>query len=421
MRDEAAAYFAALPFSNGLPSWEPYPAAWHTGPEAWPAPNLPATPEQIDAWADEVFADGFYPQAAFVDGMLVGATAMISFELTVPGPVQVPIGGVTGTGVIATHRRRGLLRAMMQAMFDEARGRGELLAGLSASEGSIYGHFGFSPATVRTRWEIERHEAELLESADDGVLELVDAAAARVIWPAVHQVVRRRKVGELSPQADQWAGLSDTAHGADGPMRFLVHRNKAGEADGITNFRLPWSPDLEGTGTLAVESMCAISMEAERMMWRLLLNFDLTRKIVAASRPSDEPLRWMLKNPRAMRVTRQSDNLWLRLLDVPAALEVRGYEATDSLCFRIASDPMCPANQGTWRLETGPDGASCSPTSDSPDLVLELAALASLYLGGMSAANLAAAGRIRTSDPVYVARLSRMFRVDPEPHNSFGF
>lgn len=98
-----------------------------------------------------------------MDGQLVGATAMLSLELTVPGLRTVPMGGVTSTGVIATHRRRGLLRQMMQAMFDQALERGEVVAGLSASEGSIYGRFGFSPATTRTRWEIERTDAALIE------------------------------------------------------------------------------------------------------------------------------------------------------------------------------------------------------------------------------------------------------------------
>ena len=109
----------------------------------------PAGGAQLAAWADELLpADYFHPQAAFVDGRLVGGSAMISFEVTVPGSRPVRLGGVTSTAVAATHRRRGLLRLMMQAMFDEARERGEPLAGLSASEGTIYGRFGYGPPGV---------------------------------------------------------------------------------------------------------------------------------------------------------------------------------------------------------------------------------------------------------------------------------
>jgi predicted acetyltransferase len=108
--------------------------------------------------------DTLRPQAAIVDGKIVGATAMLSLKVTTPGLRIVPVGGVTGTGVIATHRRQGLLRGMMQAMFADARERGEAIAGLSASEGSIYGRFGFYPATLRTRWEIERSDARLVDA-----------------------------------------------------------------------------------------------------------------------------------------------------------------------------------------------------------------------------------------------------------------
>ena len=161
--DELADYLKVLPYANGLPHWEPFPAAWHGGPEAWPQPSAPAAAAQLAAWADELMLAGhFHPQAAFADGRLVGGSAMISFEVTVPGEPAGALGGVTSTGVAATHRRQGLLRRMMQAMFDEARERGEPLAGLSASEGSIYGRYGYGPATRRTRWEIERAQARFL-------------------------------------------------------------------------------------------------------------------------------------------------------------------------------------------------------------------------------------------------------------------
>ncbi len=421
-RDEVVDYLKVLPFANGLPSWEPAPAAWHGGPEAWPRPNPPASQEQLESWVDEVMADHFHPQAAFADGRIVGGSAMISFEVTVPGARQVPMGGVTATGVIATHRRRGLLKRMMQAMFDEALERGEPLAGLSASEGSIYGRFGFSPATLRTRWEIERTQAQLVDRGPwPGSLELTDAVTGREAWPAVHERIRRSRVGELSAQPEQWAGLSDAASGAAGPMRYLVHRDPDDEVDGIANFRLPWSSRVEDAGTLVVEGLQATTDDAYRAVWELLLDFDLTRKVIAAGRPGDEPLRWMLQNPRAMRVTRQSDNLWIRLLDLPMALEARRYEVPGALVLGIESDPMCPRNEGAWRLEGNPQGATCTRVDETPDVLLDIRALGSLYLGGMSAALLASAGRIRPQNVDAVGVLSRMFRTDPEPFNSFGF
>ncbi|WP_164555563.1 MULTISPECIES: GNAT family N-acetyltransferase [unclassified Streptomyces] len=422
-RDEMAAYYRALPFANGLPHWEPADAAWHGGPEPWPPQRTPASVEQLEQWAAaDIEDEAFHPIATFVDGTCVGASATISFEVTVPGGRTGRMAGVTATGVIATHRRRGYLRRMMQAMFEAALERGEPLAMLSASEGGIYGRYGFSPATHRTRWELSRHEAALLPAEPDpGSLELVGAAQAKESWPGVHAQVRAHRVGEIGPRPGRWDGLSDEPDGTNGPLRFLVHRDRHGTVDGIANFRLPWSRTREHAGTLVVEALEATNPVAYRALWGVLIDFDLTRTVVAAGRPRDEPLRWMLTNPRAMRVTRQTDNLWARLLDVPRALTQRSYPTPGELTFTMRDDRMCPANNGTWRLAADGSAATCVPTGEAADLTLTPAALGSLYLGGMSASHLAYAGHITAHTAGALDRLTRMFRTDPEPHNSFGF
>jgi predicted acetyltransferase len=358
----------------------------------------------------------------FVDGRLVGGSAMLSLELTVPGRRVVALAAVTDTGVIATHRRRGLLRAVMHAMFDEARERGDAIAGLSASEGGIYGRFGFGPATLRTRWEIERAAVRWRDPPPaSGELELVHAAAARAAMPALHEAVRRMRVGEVSAHRGAWDGMTDEADGTDGPLRFIVHRDSGGSVDGLATFRLPWAPRLKDTGVLRVESLEAITPAAYRGLWALLLDFDLTRRVVAAPRPQDEPLRWMLTDPHALRVTRQSDNLWIRLLDVAAALRTRGYDADGTISIAIESDPMCPGNAGVWRLEASDGSASCERVSSRPELTIDVETLGALYLGGGSAALYTAAGRIREHRDGAAATLSRLLRTDPAPFNAVGF
>jgi predicted acetyltransferase len=418
---EALEYLRVLPYFNGLPQWEPAAAAWYGHEAAW-APRSPRPEPELLQTAGRLLTDDFHPQAAFVGGRIVGGSAMLSLRVTAPGPRIVAMSGVTDTGVMPTHRRRGLLRAMMQAMFDEAWARGDAVAGLSASEGGIYGRFGFGPATLRTRWEIERAAATLRDQLPlCGELELTDAATARAAWPALQEAVCRERVGEVAGRAEHWAGLSDEPHGTDGPLRFLMHRDPDGEVDGLAHFRLPWAPRIEETGTLVVEKLEATTPGAYRDMWGLLLDFDLTRRIVVAPRPSDEPLRWMLADPRAMRVTRQSDNLWIRLLDVGAALGARGYDADGSVTFAVEADPMCPDNAGVWRLECGGGSGTCTRATGAPDLTADVQALGSLYLGGNSAALLAAAGRIREHREGAVASLSRLLRTDPAPFNAVGF
>ena len=375
---EAVDYLKVLPFINGLPAWEPAPAAWHAGAGAWPPPRPPASADMLERATHEVLAAGYHTQAAFEGGQVVGATAMLSMTITVPGLRAVPMGGVTSTAVRATHRRRGVLRAMMQAMFDAALVRGESIATPSASEGGIYGRFGFAPATTRTRWEIERADAALFPHAEPaGRLTLVDAEQARAVWPLIWRQVQATRNGEVSPTASRWQHLTDDADGDAGPLRYLLHRDsndRIDGIDGIANYRLPWSPRIEDTGTLIVELLEATTDDAYQSMWALLLDFDLTKRVVAATRPADEPLRWMLRNPRALRVTRQSDNLWVRLLDVPAALTARTYDLDTQLTLTIPTDPMCPGNEGTWLLDTrGPtptcrrvQGLPTSPSTSRP-------------------------------------------------------
>ncbi|UED88624.1 GNAT family N-acetyltransferase [Streptomyces profundus] len=417
------AYYRALPYATGLPQWEPADAAWHGGPEPWSPQRAPATAEQLERRAEAHAKDpSFHPMAAFADGTCVGASATISLDVTVPGGDTVRMAGVTATGVIATHRRRGYLRRMVRAMFEAALARGEPLAMLSASEGGIYGRFGFSPATYRTRWELSRHEAVLLPAAPDpGSLELVDAARAKRFWPVVHARVRANRVGELTPLPGRWDGLSDDADGTNGPLLYLAHRDQHGDVDGMANFRLPWSSTAVNAGTLVVEALEATNPTAYRALWSLLVDFDLTKTIVAPGRPRDEPLRWMLTNPRAMRVTRQSDNLWARLLDVPRALTRRSYDTAGEVTFTIDDDQMCPANNGTWLLRADGTSVTCVATDRRAELTITVQALGSLYLGGLSAHDLAYAGRVVPHADGVVARLSRLFRVDPEPHNSFAF
>ncbi|MGW0583890.1 GNAT family N-acetyltransferase, partial [Streptomyces sp. NPDC002920] len=266
--------------------------------------------------------------------------------------------------MIATHRRRGYLRQMMQAMFEAALDRGEPLAMLSASEGSIYGRFGFSPATYRVRWELDRHEAALLPAVPDpGSLELVDATQAKQFWPMVHAEVRTYRVGELTPLPGRWDGLSDGADGTNGPLRYLVHRDQQGDVDGIANFRLPWSSTVGKAGTLVVEALEATNPVAYRALWSVLVDFDLTKTIVAPGRPRDEPLRWMLANPRAASGSRKGRRPWppcFARSSCSFAIPSRPSGSLAAVSFRSG----LPADQQGHALTTEVDcfrGRKCSP------------------------------------------------------------
>jgi predicted acetyltransferase len=423
--DEVDAFLRVIPSVAGLPMWEPEAVAWWSGPGAGPVFGGAPSDADLRSYRSDL-TERDRTQAAFVAGKLVGTTAVLSLELTVPGRGPVPMGGVTAVGVLPTHRRRGLLRGMMRAALDDCRDRGELLAALDASEGGIYGRFGFGPATFQVRWELDRTRAALARPPENpGQIELVGAEDATTAWARLHDQVRQGRPGEVSAYPRFWDQLTMTENqGRDGSgaKLFALHSGAAGEADGAAVFRLPWSPDPATSGIVQVDWLEASSPAAYTDLWAFLADLDLTKRVVAAKRPVDEPLRWQLADPRALRVTRQADNLWVRLVDVPGALAARGYAIPASLVLEVA-DAFCPWNDGRWRLETGPEGAACTraPAGAQPELFLSAGTLASVYLGGVALGPLARAGLVHELVPGALSRATAMLACGEAPHTAIGF
>jgi predicted acetyltransferase len=411
--DEIEAFIRATPFGAGLPMWEPHPAAWWAGPGDRAPFGHPISDSQLARYRADV-RELDRTQAAFADGKLVGTSGVLTLEVTIPGKGPVPMGGVTSVGVLPTHRRRGLLRGMMRAMLDDCHERGELLAGLGASEGSIYGRYGFGPATTQVRWELDRTRARLARPAgDEGHLELTDAATALAAWPALLDRVRRTRIGQVSPWKGQWESRASNNSGA---KRFLLCYGADGTVDGAAVYQTPWSPDPAYSGVVQVEWLEAATPDAYASLWRFLAGLDLTSRLIAAKRPADEPLRWLLADTRALRVTRMSDDLWIRLIDLQGALGARSY-ATDGELVLDVTDEFCPWNAGRWLL----DGASCTRTTRAPHLATDAATLGSLYLGGTAPGPLAAAGLIDERREGALARLAAMLAVPEAPFNSLSF
>jgi predicted acetyltransferase len=342
---EVEAFIRAVPGAAGLPHWEPEPAAWWAGPGNSSPFGSRISDKELARYRSEV-RELDRTQAAFADGKLVGTSGLYTLEVTVPGARQVAMGGVTSVGVLPTHRRRGLLRGMMRAMLDDCHARGEMLAGLGASEGSIYGRYGFGPATGTVRWELDRARARLASGCTEwpGRLELVDGAAMAAAAPALYDRVRQTRIGQVSASPGTWISAVQ-----GGQKRFVLHYDPDGAVDGAAIYRY----DLAGSGTVQVDWFEAASADAYTSLWMLLADLDLTKRLVAAKRPVDEPLRWQLADNRALRVTRTADDLWIRLVDVPGALAARTYLAPGELVLEV-TDAFCPWNTGRWLLEGGP-------------------------------------------------------------------
>ena len=356
---------------------------------------------------------------AFDGDRLVGTGGAYSMDLTLPGLTTIPIGGLTAISVLPTHRRRGILRSMIEYHFEETAARGELVSALGASESVIYGRFGYGLATTYADYEIDPRRGQFLRpSALRGGLRLLEPEETAKIVPPLYDRYRRAQPGELTRPQVWWDIYArDPEWMRQGASRHydVVYESESGRVDGWISYRVEnrW-PDGLAANVIKVRMLVGLTTEAEAALWRYLLDLDLAGTIQLHGRPVDDPVRWRLADPRRLRTTHVGDHLWVRLLDLPGALAARRYAVTDTLVLEV-SDPVRPRNQGRFRLEGGPDGAECQPTRAEPDLALDVADLGAAYLGGASLVSLARADRVAERTPGTLLRADRMFAASPPP------
>lgn len=356
-----------------------------------------------------------------VDGnAMVGTAGAFTFSLSIPGG-DLPTAGVTLVGVLPSHRRKGILTRMMQHQLNDIHERGEPLAALWASEGTIYGRYGYAVATIQGGIDIERDRAGFRDDPGPaGQMRLLKSEEAPKIFDPIYEEVRRGRPGMYSRHEDFWAvhTLSDQPHmrhGA-GPLFCAVHEI-SGRPDAYAFYRV--HHDWTGTpaSRLIVREALGVDARATLEIWRYLFGIDLIERVQARSLPVDHPLHLMLREPRRMR-QRLEDGLWLRIIDVEPALRARSFAEADRLVIAL-DDPLCPWNSGSWLLDTTGANVSVSRTDDAPEVSLSPSDLAAIYLGGFTPAQLAAAGRVERSESV--ARLDAMLHTDVAPYCSGGF
>jgi predicted acetyltransferase len=358
------------------------------------------------------------------EGQPVGVGGLIDLRLTLPGGRRLPLAGVTEVGVLPTHRRRGILTRLMGVLLDDAREHGDPVAGLMASEAPIYGRFGFGVADRVARVEVETGEASLREPlTGTGRVELADLAAARAELPGLHERVCAVRNGMVSlPASRARRRFRDADREADGlaAMCFALHRDAGGAVDGLLAYRtrLDWGSPNPPRGDLRVEELWAATEESEAALWRLCLEHDLMTRVTAQWRPADGTYPLRLANPRAWRQT-LSDGLWLRPLDPMALLAARRYGREDGLVLEVHEPEGSTPRR--FRLEGGLEGATCVPSTASPDLSLGVAALGSICLGDAPVERLHRAGQIEESTPGAVTRATAMFRWSPLPWSGAFF
>jgi predicted acetyltransferase len=354
--------------------------------------------------------------AAFESGRLVGGLASNALELTVPGNMALPAARITLTGVLPTHRRRGISTELNRRQLRWLRDRGEPLAVFTTTGPGFYRRLGYSPATQAAEVEIAT-APRLLETkmAQPDAVRVVDEEERDRLLPEIFERHRRRQPGQISRTASFWHAWFqdfDLYRKGEPGDRFAA---VADETEGYLTYRLrPGDPREQPVSTLVIEDLVAVTDEARASLWAFCLEFAQAPKVVAHNLPVDEPLTWMLAEPRLLRFTKLREFIWLRLVDLQAALNARAYGARGSLALEVA-DSTLPENAGRFLLETDGDAASCTRGEEEPELELDIADLAAVYLGGATFATLARAGRVRETSPRAVARADALFASRPAP------
>ncbi|MEU7116725.1 GNAT family N-acetyltransferase [Streptomyces sp. NPDC046182] len=353
---------------------------------------------------------------------LVGFVAAHRFSLSVPGG-ELPCPGLTFVSVAPTHRRRGVLFALLAELFRRSAERAVPIAALWASEDAIYGRFGFGPATQGVTVEIDsRRPLALRIDPDERPLRLIDPADAPAVVGPCFEATRAGRAGRIARDDERWSGewLADEDEEDDelSPPRIVALGDPV---VGYAVYRTKGEDEATHTpGLVRVDELEADTPAGAAALWRYLASIDLTGTVRAWGRPLDDPLLLFAADRDQVRVTGQFPALWVRLIDVRAVLTARGWVSGVDLVLEV-HDSRLPANSGRFRLSSGPDGARYEPTGDPVDLSFGVRDLAACYLGGTKVVDLVAAGLVEEHTPGAAAMFDAALRTPRLPHTDDEF
>ncbi|HEX6030593.1 MAG TPA: GNAT family N-acetyltransferase [Tepidiformaceae bacterium] len=352
-------------------------------------------------------------------GTIVGTAGIYTFKMNVPGGDALGCAGVTMVTVRSTHRRKGVLTALMRKQLHDVRERGEPLAALWASEAAIYGRFGYGVAIQSMELKVRREWAVLRFGPESpGRVRLVGTDEARSTWPAAWERAGRAIPGWVSRTPQWWETRvfrdhKDWRDGFTGNY-YAQYEDPDGEVRGLARYRLKqeWAGGVPNA-TLRVEELGAETPQAYAGLWRFIASVDLIGQIEWENASVDEPLYWMLADSRRME-RRSYDSIWVRLVDIERSLGGRQYSAEGRVVFGVR-DPFLPWCDGSFELDASRGGAICRATNAEPEIVLSAADLATVYLGGARLETLRRAGRVE-GDASVIRRADVMFGWDRGPH-----
>ena len=390
----------------------------------------PAELEREISVVSERRVHGVYDPTQAEPAIPVATVASWPTGLSVPGGRSVDAWAVSSVTVSPTHRRRGIARALMLAELQNARAAGAALAMLTATEATIYGRYGYAPAARASTVHVDRRRVHWVGPDAPGRVQFVDAASIREAAPAI----ARRAVARTPGEIDRWPGLLDRVLGLHDPdsersraRRVVRYDDERGQAQGFAVFRVTREPNEPGVAEF--DFLAAATDDAERALWRFLVEQDFVSGTRGLLRSVDEPLPWLLEDPRAVTFSDVVDHLWLRVIDPIAALGARRYSAPGRLVIDV-DDPLGIAG-GRFDLVVDDAGRAEVTALDPADTAasakgvrrirLGVRELGAIYLGGVHPSVLARAGRVSDVAPGSIAAADAMFAAQRTPHLSIWF
>ncbi|HEV2360533.1 MAG TPA: GNAT family N-acetyltransferase [Acidimicrobiales bacterium] len=384
------------------------------------------TPEQLER---EIRAVGMDRLFGVYDGKeVVGTCAAYPLELTMPGLARHPMAGVTSVTVLPSHRRRGILRSMMIHQLGELHERGEFLAGLTASEGGIYGRFGYAPASFACTYELNKTKGGLARPIGDlatGTVRMVNAEQAEQALPELWDEARKSRPGDIGILPVWWEDyFHDSSRADEAKTRFYAVYEEEGRIDGCAVYQVVRDPEPPRNATIVLEDLVTTGIASYAALWNFLIGIDLAVTLRARGRPVDELLRLLLADGRQLRTQARYDDLWLRIVVVTPALEARSYVNGKGLRIVIGvSDATCSWNAGTYELEIDDAGlAHVTRQADAePDLTVDVSSLGAVLLGGVRMSSYVRAGAASENAPGAAKLADTIFSSDIEPYLASGF
>jgi predicted acetyltransferase len=347
--------------------------------------------------------------------------------LTVPGldgdTCELPAHALTNVTVAATHRRRGLMARMLDGSLQEARQRGEPVSILIAAEWPIYGRFGYAPATLGADYVFRRTRAGATLSGEPARVRQVERDEFGELASTIYAAARRRRAGQIDRPQWWWnsvLGRDGIAPSPELAHNWLVHEGEDGP-DGLVAWKAVGDFGLvPPLGKVEVWDLASATDAAYRDLWAYLSGIDVVDEVALRNRPVDEPVRWLLHDGRTLVMTQQVDFLWLRVLDVAAALSARRYATAGELVLEVTDGDAGGPAAGRFHVTDDGEQSYCEPAGGDPDLEITQRALASIYLGGFRLRQLPASA-VQELTPGALARADLMFSTPLAPWNGTWF